>query len=286
MSSSEPNRVNRGQAPLWILLTVVWFAPMFGLATIFFGTLAIIASLFDGHGGLQHRIAQIWAKTLMALAWSPTEIVGPGIRYLHLHAKTPNLRANEPNPHAKTPIFASNHLSYSDTPVLFSHLPFQFRIVARSGLWKVPFIGWYLHRSGQIPVDSTSLRSSLASMNGGAKALQAGTPLVIFPEGGRSEDGHLKPFMNGPAYMAVKAGVPIVPLALIGTRELLPMHAKYLRPGRLRLAVGEPIDTEGFTTRNLDPLTEKLYSAIEDLQREFGQPEKKPVSSERMQHVE
>jgi 1-acyl-sn-glycerol-3-phosphate acyltransferase len=271
-------------SPLWIFLTIVWFAPMFGLVTIFFGTLAMIASLFDGHGGVQHRIAQVWAKTLMFIACSPTDIVGPGtLTHPKNHAKTTNTPAeNQP----KAAIYAANHLSYTDTPVLFSHLPFQFRIVARSGLWKVPFIGWYLHRSGQIPVDSTSLRSSLASMNGGAKALAAGTPLVIFPEGGRSETGQLQPFMNGPAYMAVKAGVPIVPLALIGTRELLPMHSKYLHPQRLKLAVGKPIDTAGFTTRNLNPLTEQLFAAIEDLQRRHGAPAAEILQTERAQNVE
>ena len=83
-------------------------------------------------------------------------------------------------------MYVSNHLSYMDTPVVLNKLPFQFRILARHDLFKIPFIGWYLQRSGQIPVDSTSLRSTLASLNRGVKALQAGMPLMIFPEGGRS----------------------------------------------------------------------------------------------------
>jgi 1-acyl-sn-glycerol-3-phosphate acyltransferase len=252
-------------------LTYLILGPLMTIATIAFGTVAMIASFFDGHGGVQHRIAQAWASTLLRFSLSPAEVVGPG-----------TLKRDGPA------VYAANHLSYMDTPVLFSKLPFQFRIVARSGLWKIPFIGWYLHRSGQIPVDSTSVRSSIASMNGGAKALKSGTPLVIFPEGGRSPEGNLQPFMNGPAYMAVKAGVPIVPLAIIGTHELLPMHGKHLRPFPLRLAVGEEIDTSPYTTRELDPLTAKVYAAIQDLQTRFAirDGNENGVEEERMQHAE
>lgn len=248
-------------------LTYLLLGPLIAIATVLIGTVAMIASIFDGHGGVQHRIAQAWATTVLRLALSPAEVVGPG-----------TLKRD------RAAVYAANHLSYMDTPVIFSKLPFQFRIVARAGLWKIPFIGWYLHRSGQIPVDSTSLRSSLASMNGGAKALTAGTPLVIFPEGGRSPDGTLQSFMNGPAYMAVKAGVPIIPLAIIGTHELLPMHGKHLRPFPLRLAVGKEIDTAGYTTRSLDPLTAKVFAAILDLQTEFAIDDH-DVEEERMQHA-
>jgi len=252
-------------------LTYLLLGPLIVIATIVFGTMAMIASLFDGHGGVQHRLAQAWASTLLRFSLSPAEVVGPG-----------TLKRDGPA------VYAANHLSYMDPPLLFSKLPFQFRIVARSGLWKIPFIGWYLHRSGQIPVDSTSLRSSIASMNEGAKALKSGMPLVIFPEGGRSADATLQPFMNGPAYMAVKAGVPIVPMAIIGTHELLPMHGNHLRPFPLRLAVGEEIDTSGYATRNLDPLTAKLYAAIQDLQTRFADRDgnENGVEEGRMQHAE
>jgi 1-acyl-sn-glycerol-3-phosphate acyltransferase len=270
-NGTSPGGSSARKSRLLPWLTYLILGPLMAIATIAFGTVAMIASLFDGHGGVQHRLAQAWASTLLRLSLSPAEVVGPG-----------TLKRDGPA------VYAANHLSYMDTPLVFSKLPFQFRIVARSGLWKIPFIGWYLHRSGQIPVDSTSLRSSIASMNGGAKALKSGTPLVIFPEGGRSPEGKLQPFMNGPAYMAVKAGVPIVPLALIGTHELLPMHGNHLRPFPLRLAVGEEIDTSAYTTRDLDPLTAKVYAAIQDLQTRFAirDGSENGVEEERMQHAE
>lgn len=264
VKNQSDHAINHKFSPLLPWLTYLILGPLAVLATISLGTVAMVASLFDGHGRIQHRLARVWGTTLLRLSLSPVEVVGPG---------TLN--------RSRAAVYAANHLSYMDTPLLYSKLPFQFRIVARSGLWKLPFIGWYLHRSGQIPVDSTSLRSGIASMNGGAKALKTGTPLVIFPEGGRSLEGKLQPFMNGPAYMAVKAGVPIVPLAIIGTHELLPMHAKHLRPFPLRLAVGEEIDTSNHTTRKIDDLTAKVFTAIQDLQQRYASaPEE-----ERMQHV-
>ncbi len=168
---------------------------------------------------------------------------------------------------AKAPVavYTSNHLSYMDTPAIFSSLPFQFRIVARHNLWKVPFIGWHLQRSGQIPVNVGNPRASIASLSGGVKTLKAGRSLFIFPEGGRTSDGHLQPFLNGPAFMAIRAQVPLVPMALVGTHELLPMHSKTYFPVPVTLVVGEPIPTEGLTARDVDTLTARLHREIGDL---------------------
>jgi 1-acyl-sn-glycerol-3-phosphate acyltransferase len=152
-----------------------------------------------------------------------------------------------------------------DTPVVFSSLPFQFRIVARSDLWGIPFIGWHLNRSGQIPVNVDNPRASIASLSGGVKTLKEGMPLFIFPEGGRTSDGHLGAFMNGPAFMAIRAKVPIVPMALIGTYELLPIHARHVFPVRVLLVVGEPIETSGYTSRDVEGLTAVLRESIKQL---------------------
>ena len=149
-------------------------------------------------------------------------------------------------------MYASNHLSYYDTPVLFAKLPFQFRILAKVALWKIPFIGWYLGRSGQVPIDSKSGRSAIAGLLRGAKTLEAGLSLVIFPEGGRAEHGMMTPFQSGAAFMAIKAQVPLVPLALIGTYEMLPIHTYSLTPRPLKIIVGDPIPTAGLTTRDAD----------------------------------
>ncbi|MHB8302157.1 MAG: lysophospholipid acyltransferase family protein [Acidobacteriaceae bacterium] len=230
-------------ASRWV--TYVLLMPLFAITTAVFGSISMLASLVDGSGRMQHSIARAWGALVLRIVMSP--VLVEGVENLHPTAAA---------------VYAVNHLSYMDTPVLFSKLPFQFRILARHDLFKLPFIGWYLKRSGQIPVDSTSLRSSLASLNRGVRVLESGMPLVIFPEGGRSPNAALQPFLSGPAFMAIRAQVPIVPMALVGTYELMPMHTYHLRPRPLRLLVGEPISTVGYTSKMANALTQRLHTAI------------------------
>jgi 1-acyl-sn-glycerol-3-phosphate acyltransferase len=218
-------------------------APLFFAATAAFGTLSLAASLFENDGRMQHRIARWWASASMRIAWSPVSVVGEE-----------NLRRHP------VAVYAANHLSYMDTPVLFSAVPFQFRILARQSLWSIPFIGWHLNRSGQIPVDTDNPKAS--TLKAGVKALKSGMPLIVFPEGGRSRDGRLAPFLSGPAFMAVQARVPLVPVAIVGTYELLPMHTRHFYPQKVKLVVGEPIDASSYTSRQVEELTERLKQEI------------------------
>lgn len=234
--------------------TYLLLAPLVGLATAFFGTVSLIAGLWDSSGRQQHWIARQWARTLLAIAMSPVKVEGM--------ERVQKLR--RPDSHRPVAVYASNHLSYYDTPALFAKLPFQFRILAKAGLWKIPFIGWYLKRSGQVPIDTASGRSLIASLGRGVKTLESGLPLVLFPEGGRTPDGDVKAMVSGAAWMAIKAQVPLVPITLVGTYELLPMHTYVLRPRPLKLIVGDPIDTTGLTTRDADALTAQLRQVIHD----------------------
>ena len=230
------------------VLSNVVQAPLFFSATAAFGTVSLLASLTEKDGCRQHRIARAWARWSLAIAGSPIQV--SGLDVLHHHPVA---------------VYASNHLSYMDTPAIFAALPFQFRILARSDLWKLPFIGWHLNRSGQIPVAVDNPRASIASLTNGVRALKAGMPLFVFPEGGRSHDGQLGPFMSGPAYMAIRAGVPLIPMALVGTYELLPIHTRHFSPRPLELRIGAPIPTTGLTARQSEPLTAQLREAIEEL---------------------
>ena len=234
-------------------LTYLLLLPLGAIATAAFGSVAMVASLFDGSGRLQHSIARLWGGVLLRIAMSPVKMIGS------------EELANMP-----PSVYVVNHLSYMDTPVLFGKLPFQFRILARHDLFKLPFIGWYLHRSGQVPVDSSSLRSSLASLNRGVRILQGGMPLVVFPEGGRSADGSLQPFLSGPAFMAIRAGVPVVPMALIGTYEVMPMHTYHLRPRPLTLVIGQPISTSEYTSKMADVLTQRLHDTITEMSLRYA----------------
>ena len=227
--------------------------PLIALATTFFGCLSLICGLWDQSGRQQHSIARVWAEVLLLISFSPVKVLGKQ----HLSGQ-------------QVAVYASNHLSYYDTPVLFAKLPFQFRILAKQSLWKAPFIGWYLNRSGQVPIDANCGRSAIAGLLRGVKTLKSGIPLLIFPEGGRAAHGKLTPFQSGAAFMAIKAQVPLIPLALVGTYELLPIHTYHLTPRPVRLIAGLPFDTVGLGTRDAEALTEKLFQAISQLYAEHS----------------
>ena len=246
VSEEKPPTIQqtRAKQPIrW--LTYLLLLPLVALATTFFGCISLICGLWDKSGRQQHAIARMWARTLLLISLSPVELVGADKLRLH-----------------EVAVYASNHLSYYDTPVLFAKLPFQFRILAKQPLWKIPFIGWYLNHSGQVPVDQSSARSAVASLSRGVNTLKSGLPLVLFPEGGRAADGRTHAFLSGCAFMAIKAGVPLVPLTLVGTYELLPIHVYHFNPRPLKVIVGDPIPTAGLTTRDADALTQQLYETI------------------------
>lgn len=235
--------------PLWDRWrTNVIQAPLFFLVTGFCGTLALLASVVAKTGRTQHRIARLWARICVRISGARLIVKGKE-----------NLR--------KYPVavYAANHTSYMDTPVIFATLPFQFRILAKKELWSLPFIGWYLARSGQIPVDTASPGATLSSLGAGVKALRAGMPLFVFPEGSRTPDGELKEFLAGAAFLAIRAQVPLVPIALSGAYDLLPIHTRHFFPCVVRLTAGEPIETKGMTPRQTEELTAHLRTTISTL---------------------
>src|SRR5689334_6310162 len=152
----------------------------------------------------------------------------------------------------KAQVYVVNHLSALDIPVLYANLPFQFRILAKKELFRYPFMGWHLRRSGQIPVVLESPKASVRSLNLAVAAVRSGKSLVIFPEGGRSPDGQLKSFMGGAFYAGVKAQVDIVPIALVGTFEILKMNTWHIQPGPVKMLVGDPIHTTGMSPRDIE----------------------------------
>lgn len=228
--------------------TNVFHIPLMTVATMVCGSISLLVSLVDKRGRGQHRIARFWARSLIFFAGCSLTVRGDGQLRKHPVA-----------------VYASNHTSYMDTPVVFAALPFQFRILAKKELWPIAFIGWYLDRSGQIPIDTQNPHATLSSLGVGVKALRSGMPLFVFPEGGRTPNGELQNFLSGAAYLAIRAQVPLVPIALSGVYDLLPIHTRHLYSGELTLTAGEAIDTKGMTVRQTDELTEGLRAAIREL---------------------
>jgi 1-acyl-sn-glycerol-3-phosphate acyltransferase len=222
--------------------------PLIWLYTLVLGLLALPGGLFDDTGRRLHWFSRAWSWLIMKTILSPVKVTGLD-------------KIDTSRPH----VYAVNHASAMDIPVLYVNLPFQFRIVFKKELLAYPVVGWQLKRSGQVCIDQQKPTNSIAAIRSAVKSLKAGMPLVIFPEGGRTPDGEIKPFLPGAFFLALKAQVDIVPVALIGTYELLPMDTYHIKCRPLEMRVGDPISTAGLTMRDLETLNAKVRKAMEDL---------------------
>jgi 1-acyl-sn-glycerol-3-phosphate acyltransferase len=220
--------------------------PAIVLSTIFFGTISLAVSFFDQTGTVQIRVARAWARSLLWVS---------GVR-VHVEG----LEQIDPR---GSYVFISNHLSYMDTPVALAHIPAQFRFLAKRGLFQIPLLGTHLSRAGHIPVPREDPRASVKTMQLAAEKIQQKKiSLLIFPEGGRSQDGILRRFKEGGAYIAIRAGVPLVPLVMLGTRDVLPYGSGIVVPGAVTLRILEPIQTAHLTLKDRGAVTERLREMI------------------------
>ena len=222
--------------------------PLIYLYTVILGTLSLLSSFFDHAGRVQHKLARLWSWLILRTASTPLTVQG-----------LDRIDLTQPA------IYAANHSSALDIPVLYVGLPFQFRILAKIELFRLPFVGWHLKRSGQIAIDRTDARHSMRSLSAAAQTVKAGMPLVVFPEGGRCTDGHLQPFLGGVFYVAIKAQAPIIPMAIVGAFEALPMNTYVIHPTQFRLIVGDPIPTAGLVSRDMEALSARVRQAMSDL---------------------
>ena len=223
--------------------------------TIVLGTISLIASLFDRNGRIQHDLARFWSWLVMKTILSPVTVTG-------------NSSSLTVGPDGKARVFAVTHASALDIPILYVYLPFQFRIVFKSELLSYPFVGWHLKRSGQVCINQQNPSASIGAIKSSLKSLRKGMPLVIFPEGGRTRDGQTQPFLPGAFFLAIKAQAEIVPIALVGTFELLPMNTYHIKCQPLEMRVGEAISTDGLTLGDMDAVSARVKAAIEQLHSE------------------
>jgi 1-acyl-sn-glycerol-3-phosphate acyltransferase len=227
------------------LRSLLFSTPLIMVSTILLGLVSMAASSLDRTGRAAHRVARIWGQMLLAASF--------------IRVRSEGLERLDPG---GSYVFVANHASYMDIPALLSVLPQQYRFFAKTGLYRIPFLGWHLRWAGHLPVDRSNARNSLKSMSAGAQAIrERRISLLLFPEGGRSPKG-LREFREGAAYIAIKAGVPVVPVAIVGMRELLPMNSIHIRSGRVVVRVGEPIPTSGLKSTDRAELTERLYREI------------------------
>jgi 1-acyl-sn-glycerol-3-phosphate acyltransferase len=225
----------------------VW-TPLVWLYTVVLGCVSLLVSLFDPTGERQQKIARLWSQMILWTVGATVEV--EGLDRIDI---------------SKPQVYVVNHLSAFDIPVLYTHLPFQFRILAKKELFRYPFMGWHLRRSGQIPVVLENPKASVRSLNLAVASIRKGNSLVIFPEGGRSPNGQLQSFMGGAFYAAVKAQVDVVPIVLVGTYEMLKMNSYHIKPGPIQMLVGSPISTAGMSTRDIAKITEQARIMMGDL---------------------
>lgn len=234
--------------------------PLIIFTTIVMGSVNLLVSLFETDGRRQVAIARAWSKMLILIAGVKLTI--EGLEHIDLQGNY---------------IFVSNHLSYMDTPVVLGHIPVQFRFMAKEELFRIPFLGYHLTRAGHIKVPRQDPRAAIRGMNDAARYIQErGVSVLIFPEGGRS-DGTLQKFKEGAAYIAIKSGAPVVPIALIGTQIVLPMHSLNIRPGKVTMRIGRPIPTKELAIADRGALTETLHTKVAGLLANQSQPSE-PVS--------
>lgn len=217
-----------------------------GAATLALGFLAFISYPFDRKGRTGHRYAQLWGQ--IALLANRVKVKLEGMENL------------QEGPY----VFMSNHQGFYDVFALLGHLPFQFKWLVKKELFSIPFLGWTMAAVGYISVDREGTRETLEAMNQASQKIREGMSVVIFPEGSRSSDGSIQPFKKGGFTLAIKSGVPIVPIAISGTREIMPKDRLTASSGKIRIRVDHPIETRNCTLKDRRSLMEKVRETISE----------------------
>lgn len=224
------------------LFIVIWTF----LVTVFFAIAAILASLFGSGGNAPHIVARIWAILLFA---SRIRVTVKGLSNI------------DPK---RSFIYMSNHQSNFDIPVLLAYLPVQFRWIAKNELFKIPIFGYAMKRAGYISIDRSGRKSTLQSIRNAAEIIRNGVSVIIFPEGTRSQDGNLKSFKNGGFVLAVDSGVPIIPIIIHGTWQIMSKNQLRIKPGRVFLEIQKPVESSNFSRKTKNDLLEKVRQIISD----------------------
>jgi 1-acyl-sn-glycerol-3-phosphate acyltransferase len=214
--------------------SLVVIAPLIFAVTALMGSISLASSLVDSTGKLQHACARLWARMVLRLCSVKLSVSGDaGLREGELY------------------VFCVNHQSHLDIPVILAALPTPFRFAAKKELFRIPFLGWHLRRSGHIPIDRQNPHSAVKSFREASEKLRGGISLVFFPEGATSLDGSIKPFKGGGFLLAEQAQASVVPVTIYGSRSALVPKTYHVRGGPIYVTVGKPISSEGRSPKEL-----------------------------------
>ena len=230
---------------LYKAICVVWLGLWATIATIFLGTPVMVAGMLSRTGNLAFSISKIWAYTMIAASFVRTEIKN----------KNKILKG--------TPyIIISNHQSHYDIITLVTTLGIQFRWIIKKEILKLPIFGYGLYASRNIFIDRSNTTSAIESINRGFERLPKGVSVMVFAEGTRSPDGQIHEFKKGGFVTAVRRKIPILPVTVNGSRRVLPKGSLALKPGKIQVVIGDPMDTSSYTTDTVQELIGKMRQAI------------------------
>jgi 1-acyl-sn-glycerol-3-phosphate acyltransferase len=228
---------------------LVWLGVV--LLTVGFGIPSIFAAFVPPRGDWFLLFARGWARAILNLA-------GISVRVLHGDRLDP----------ARSFVVVSNHESFCDILVLLATLPMSLRFMAKRSIFRIPVLGWSIAAAGFIPVDRGERARSSAAMDAALRKLRGGRSLVIFPEETRSADGDLLPFKQGAALLALRSGLPLLPIGISGTRRILSKGSSHISGGPVILAVGRPMEVGARRPSDRRELTRQTRAQVESLREE------------------
>lgn len=231
---------------LGLLRSLLFTIPLCFLWTIVMGTVSLLVAPFDTRGRRQHVVARGWARGILLICGVRVRVRGLDQVDLGQHY-----------------VYVSNHQSYLDIPIVFGHLPVDFRIMAKASLFPIPFFGWHLQRTGHLPIGRTNVYADARRLLQAVNYIREGRSVVVYPEGGRSVSGGLEEFRTGIFLAALKVGAPLVPITIRGSRRVLSPRSWHIRPGRVELIFDPPIVTEGMGKERLDELVARVRQIME-----------------------
>lgn len=213
--------------------------------TGFFSICAVAFSLMSPGENRVHRLARMWGRTLLVMSSVKVKVVG-----------AENVLEGKPQ------IFMANHQSDYDIFVVLGHIPSQFRWIAKKELFKIPVFGKAMRGAGYIEIDRQHHEQALRSIDEAAEKIREGKSVMSFPEGTRSRDMTLKPFKQGAFHLAIQSGVPIIPISLVGTGQVMQKRSLQINPGNVVMVIDKPIETKDYTIETRHELIERVRNTI------------------------
>lgn len=223
--------------------TVFFLIPAISIYTIVLGSVSILSSLVERRGRVAHACARLWSWLILKTTGVRVHLEGAG-------------RVREDVSY----VFAANHQSIYDIPIVFASIPGQLRIVAKASLGRFPFLGWHLRLAGHLLVDRDSPGAGVLKRMG--RLVRDGLSLIVFPEGTRSADGGVGRFKGGLFLLAIEARLPVVPVTIQDSRFVMKKGRLMVCPGDVSLTVHEPIPTDGLQREDARALAEQVRAVI------------------------